>query len=46
VDLLEGSGGIFDVKRDGVLVFSKKQAGRHAHAGEVVQLLDSNGADR
>jgi hypothetical protein len=32
------------VKRDGVLVFSKKQAGRHAHPGEVLRLLTSNGS--
>jgi selT/selW/selH-like putative selenoprotein len=46
VDLLAGSGGIFEVRRNGVLVFSKKQAGRHAQPGEIVKLLDSSGADR
>jgi selT/selW/selH-like putative selenoprotein len=39
VDLLQGSGGIFEVSRDGVVVFSKRKAGRHAMPGEVVELL-------
>jgi selenoprotein W-related protein len=30
------SGGVFDVEVDGELLFSKKQVGRHAEAGEVV----------
>jgi selT/selW/selH-like putative selenoprotein len=44
VDLLEGSGGVFEVKRDGALIFSKKSAGRHANPGEVMALLDTGGA--
>jgi hypothetical protein len=39
VDLLEGSGGIFEVARDKVVVFSKRTVGRHANPGEVVALL-------
>lgn len=38
--LLEGSGGVFEVIRDGVLIFSKKALGRHAQPGEVLRLLD------
>ena len=37
--LVESSGGTFDVTVDGTLVFSKKQAGRHATRGEVVQAI-------
>jgi selT/selW/selH-like putative selenoprotein len=39
VDLLEGSGGVFEVMRDGALIFSKRKEGRHAHPGEVLSLL-------
>jgi predicted Rdx family selenoprotein len=37
--LLEGSGGVFEVMKDGVLIFSKKALGRHARPGEVLSLL-------
>jgi hypothetical protein len=40
VQLLEGSGGVFEVAKDGVLVFSKRALKRHANPGEVVRLLD------
>jgi len=39
VQLLEGSGGVFEVTRDGVLLFSKKSLGRHALPGEILRLL-------
>lgn len=39
MQLIESSGGTFDVRADGALIFSKKNVGRHAHAGEVVRLL-------
>jgi predicted Rdx family selenoprotein len=39
VDLLEGSGGVFEVMRDGVPIFSKRKLGRHAQPGEVLKLL-------
>jgi selT/selW/selH-like putative selenoprotein len=39
VKLIQSSGGVFDVTVDGVLVFSKKRAGRHASSGEVVKLI-------
>ena len=39
VKLIPGSGGIFEVNLDGVVVFSKKRVGRHAQPGEVVELL-------
>lgn len=38
-DLIKGAGGIFDVKVDGDLVFSKKQAGRFPTPGEVERAI-------
>jgi selenoprotein W-related protein len=37
--LVPSSGGIFDVTADGTLVFSKRDAGRHARPGEVVEAI-------
>jgi predicted Rdx family selenoprotein len=37
--LIEGDRGIFDVKADGTLVFSKHAQGRFPRSGEVVQGL-------
>jgi len=42
VQLIAGSGGIFDVKVDGEALFSKKSTGRFPEPGEVVQLLGQN----
>jgi selenoprotein W-related protein len=39
VNLIQSSGGVFEVEADGQLVFSKKKLGRHAQPGEVVKLL-------
>jgi len=39
VQLIEGSGGVFEVIVDGDLVFSKKALGRHAEEGEVLRLI-------
>jgi selenoprotein W-related protein len=39
VDLVEASGGLFEVTVDGDLVFSKKSLGRHADPGEVLALI-------
>ncbi|MBS1721902.1 MAG: Rdx family protein [Armatimonadetes bacterium] len=39
VTLVPGSGGVFDVSLDGVLVFSKKAMGRHAEPGEILRLI-------
>ena len=39
LELIEGRGGEFEVKRDGSLVFSKRELGRFPEDGEVVQLL-------
>lgn len=36
VRLVTGDKGVFDVRVDGELVFSKRQLGRHAEPGEVL----------
>jgi len=43
VELIAGSGGIFEVVADGRLVFSKKQKGRFPEGGEIVRLLSGQG---
>jgi selenoprotein W-related protein len=42
LDLVTGSGGVFDVEVDGKLLFSKKALGRHANDGEVLDLFRTN----
>jgi selenoprotein W-related protein len=37
--LITGSKGVFDVKVNGELLYSKHQTGRHAHDGEVLTLF-------
>ena len=37
--LVPGSGGIFDIKVDGSLIFSKHETARFPNQGEVAQLL-------
>jgi len=39
VDLKSGEKGRFEVSLDGELLFSKAKLGRHANAGEVVELM-------
>jgi selT/selW/selH-like putative selenoprotein len=39
VELRPGSGGRFEVSRDGAPVFQKSKLGRHAVPGEIVSLL-------
>lgn len=39
VGLIPSGGGVFEVSLDDVLVFSKKQLGRHAAPGEILGLL-------
>ena len=41
VVVVTGDKGIFDVVVDGELLFSKRQAGRHAEPGEVLRLFRS-----
>ena len=40
VELIPGSGGVFEVTFDGELIFSKKGLKRHANPGEVVARLE------
>ncbi len=37
--LITGSKGAFEFKVDGELIFSKKQLGRHAQPGELLELF-------
>lgn len=39
VDLVPSSGGVFEVTRDGQLVYSKRRTGRHAEWEEVRERL-------
>jgi len=39
VQLVESSGGVFEVRLDNRLIFSKKALGRHAQPGEVAGLI-------
>ena len=44
--LVPGSGGVFEVDVDGESIFSKKELGRHALVGEVLEAFsDLVGAD-
>lgn len=38
-ELIEGSKGIFDVKVDGKLIFSKYETGRFPEPGEITKLM-------
>ena len=38
-ELIKGSGGVFDVAADGVLIFSKHREGRFPDTAEIVQAL-------
>jgi selenoprotein W-related protein len=40
-ELIQGSGGIFDVSADGALVYSKHRTGRFPENAEVLQALRS-----
>jgi selT/selW/selH-like putative selenoprotein len=43
VRLIPSSGGVFEVKVDGELLFSKRALRRHAEQGEVVRLIRARG---
>jgi predicted Rdx family selenoprotein len=38
--LVMGSRGIFDIEIDGHMLYSKQETGRHANAGEILQLFE------
>jgi selenoprotein W-related protein len=39
IELIEGSGGIFEVAKDGRMIFSKKQVGRFPELDEILRQL-------
>lgn len=39
VELIEGGGGVFDVKKDGQLIFSKHKSGRFPQPDEILKQL-------
>jgi selenoprotein W-related protein len=39
VELIPSSGGVFEVERDGELIYSKKRTGRHAEWEEIRSAL-------
>ena len=39
VEIVEGSGGVFEVTVDGGLIYSKKDTGRFPETGEVVSAI-------
>ena len=43
--LVMGSKGVFDVEVDGSLLYSKKENGRHANEGEVLDLFRAQYAE-
>lgn len=43
IELIESTGGVFEVTVDGRLVFSKKRTGRHADPDEVVRAIREAG---
>jgi len=40
VNLIESSGGVFEVRKDGKLIFSKKKLGRFPDTKEIFELLE------
>lgn len=41
LSLVPGGGGIFEVRKDGDTVFSKKSLGRKPEPGEILKLVDA-----
>jgi selenoprotein W-related protein len=41
-ELVQSSGGIFDIEYTGKLIFSKKEVGRFPDVGEVVKIIKSS----
>ena len=39
-ELIESGGGVFEIKANGHLIFSKKQLDRFPNPGEVVQFIE------
>ena len=43
--LITGEKGVFDVKVDGEMIYSKHDTGRHANPGEVLELFEAQYAE-
>ena len=43
ITLTPSGGGVFEVRLDGALIFSKKALDRHPKPGEIVALIRTNG---
>jgi selenoprotein W-related protein len=41
VQIIESSGGVFEVERDGDLLYSKKATGRFPEEGEVLNIINA-----
>jgi selT/selW/selH-like putative selenoprotein len=46
VELIAGSGGVFDVVAGGRKIFSKATAGRFPEEGEIVRLIEGMGSKK
>ena len=42
MELIEGGGGIFDVKKDGELIYSKHETGRFPEHDEITDMLSDD----
>ena len=40
IDLIPGTGGVFELYVDDVLIYSKLETGRHTNEGEILQLME------
>ena len=41
IDLIPGSGGVFELYLDEVLIYSKLKTGRHTNEGEILKLMEN-----
>ena len=41
IDLIPGSGGVFELYLDEVLIYSKLKTGRHTNEGEILELMEN-----
>jgi len=39
IEFIRGSGGVFDVKKDDNLIFSKHESGRYPEEEEIIRML-------
>ena len=40
IDLIPGTGGVFELYLDDVLIYSKLETGRHTNEGEILELME------